>query len=175
MGTDKAFILIDGVPMVQRVVVALRQAGARRVLVVGGDIGRLSAAGLDVVPDAEPGQGPLAGLVTALRSLEGPTVLLPCDLVTPDPVSIGRLASALGAEPAADVALPRSEPGEPIDVLFAAWRSTALEPAQRLLAAGVRAPRAILPDLMVTEVDGLSLASRADADRPEELPGHPAR
>lgn len=171
MGTDKAFIPIDGVPMVQRVAEALTAAGARRVVIVGGDQMRLDALGLDGAPDPEPGLGPLAGLITALTRLDGPVVVLPCDLVRPDPAAIGHLVRALAATPDAHVALPRRAPGEPTDVLFAAWRPTALEPARRLLAAGVRAPRALVAELDVTEVDGLSIEARVDADRPDDLPG----
>ena len=43
MGTDKAFIEIEGEPMVVRAVGALQAAGAVPVLVVGGDDARLSA------------------------------------------------------------------------------------------------------------------------------------
>src|SRR5688572_7864759 len=69
MGTDKALVEIDGTPMAVRVARALTAAGARRVIAVGGDARALASAGLEVVPDLEPGAGPLGGVVTALDAL----------------------------------------------------------------------------------------------------------
>ncbi|MCP3853796.1 MAG: molybdenum cofactor guanylyltransferase [Actinomycetia bacterium] len=176
MGTDKAFIPVDGVPMVQRVATALTAAGARRVVVIGGDQARLAGLGLDSVADPDPGLGPLAALATALALLPGPTVVLPCDLTRPDATTIARLVTALIDTPEAQVALPWTPPGQPIDVLSSAWRSSALIPARRLLAAGVRAPRVLVAELVVAEVSGLDSATIVDADRPEDLPptGGPA-
>ncbi len=170
MGSDKAFIPINGVPMVQRVATALTAAGARRIVVIGGDQARLTELGLDSVPDPDPGLGPLAALATALALLPGPTVVLPCDLTRPDATTIARLVATLVDTPEAQVALPWTAPGQPIDVLFSAWRSSALIPAQRLLAEGVRAPRVLITELAVAEVSGLDSATIADADRPEDLP-----
>ncbi|MCP5027131.1 MAG: molybdenum cofactor guanylyltransferase [Actinomycetia bacterium] len=170
MGTDKAFIPIGGIPMVERVAAALTEAGARRVVVVGGDGPRVADLGLDWVADPQPGLGPLAGLVTALTELVGPTVVLPCDLIQPDAFPIGRLVDTLVATPGADVALPVGAPDMPADVLFAAWRPTALEPARRLLTEGVRAPRALVAQLETVEVMGLGAEWRADADHPGDLP-----
>jgi molybdopterin-guanine dinucleotide biosynthesis protein A len=67
MGRDKAFVVVDGEPMVVRVARALRGAGADEVVAVGGDEARLSALGLAHLPDDHPGEGPLGGVLTALR------------------------------------------------------------------------------------------------------------
>ena len=99
MGADKAFIEIEGEPMVVRAVGALRAAGAEPALVVGGDAARLGALGLDAVADRYPGQGPLGGVLTALGapgslgvSGIGAVVTLPCDVLAPD--AAARLAPA---------------------------------------------------------------------------------
>ena len=73
MGRDKAFVPFRGEPMISHVARSLQQAGLR-VLVVGrtGD-----PAGLEAVPDdGVAGRGPMAGLVTALRTASGRDVFL---------------------------------------------------------------------------------------------------
>lgn len=66
MGRDKALIPVDGRTLAGRVADALDAAGASPVVAVGGDLAALRAEGLTAVPDAMPGAGPLAGIVTAL-------------------------------------------------------------------------------------------------------------
>ncbi len=64
MGTDKALVPVDGVPMVERVAAALTAVVGAAVVV--GRTGTL--AGLPCLPDDRPGhRGPLAGLATTLR------------------------------------------------------------------------------------------------------------
>jgi molybdenum cofactor guanylyltransferase len=78
MGRDKALLVVDGVPMVRRVVDAARTAGASSVLCVGSPLtpgGRAlvaDAAGVPAVEDRWPGKGPLGGIVTALGALGAP-------------------------------------------------------------------------------------------------------
>ena len=66
MGRDKALLLVEGVPMAQRVAEALRAAGATEVLAIGGDAPALTALGLHLRPDDRPGDGPLPATITAL-------------------------------------------------------------------------------------------------------------
>ena len=82
MGTDKAFVEVDGRPMAGRVAAALRAAGAAEVLAVGGDLDRLPSLGFDrAVPDRHPGEGPLGGLLTALAAAgHDVVVVLACDV-----------------------------------------------------------------------------------------------
>ena len=65
MGRDKALLEIEGIPMARRVAEVMRLAGCIPVFAVGP--ARL-AAGLDVVSDDHPGEGPLGGILTALRA-----------------------------------------------------------------------------------------------------------
>src|SRR5262245_38669006 len=93
MGRDKATdVEVDGRPLVRCVADALVAAGADEVLAIGGDAGKLAAAGLDVVPDAHPGEGPLGGILTALRRARNDTVVvLSCDLAWLDAATVARL------------------------------------------------------------------------------------
>lgn len=80
MGTDKAFVPIEGVAMVRRVADALVAAGASDVICVGGDRAGLDRLGLGSIDDEWPGEGPLGGLATALAWATAATVVVAgCD------------------------------------------------------------------------------------------------
>ena len=53
MGTDKAFIEIDGVPMARRVASALADAGCESIYAVGGDSIRLRRLGFVTLADLQ--------------------------------------------------------------------------------------------------------------------------
>lgn len=81
MGTDKATFEIEGIPMATRVADAARRAGASEILLVGGT--QAKAKKLDGVwkKDAFPGQGPLGGVITALKTASHDSVVvLSCDM-----------------------------------------------------------------------------------------------
>ena len=127
MGRDKALVEVDGTPMAARVIAALRGSGADPVVLVGGDAIALGRFDAEVVPDRWPGQGPLAGLATALTA--GP--LADADIVlvaaTDQPwleaADLDLLVTALVAEPAAVGAVADRGRGR-FDGLPGAWRPT---------------------------------------------------
>lgn len=65
MGTDKALVEFGGEPLIERSISILQGAGLR-VLIAGARSSLEAFA--PVVPDAEPGLGPLGGICAALRS-----------------------------------------------------------------------------------------------------------
>lgn len=76
MGRDKALLVHEGRTLLERQVMLAWTLAPREVLVVGrpqAELGVLSARGL---PDAQPGQGPLGGLATALTATTAEHVLL---------------------------------------------------------------------------------------------------
>ena len=182
MGTDKAFIEIEGLPMVVRAAEALQAAGAAPTLVVGGDDARLNALGLDVVEDRYPGEGPLGGVITALGAIDShgggidAVVTLPCDVISPDAAAVCRVLDGLGAaggdvavgSPAADAAVPIGA-GVP-QWAHAAWRRHCLRPLLEAFERGVRAPREAARQLHTVEVEVPGEGWYRDADRPEDLP-----
>jgi len=181
MGTDKAFVEIDGVPMVVRAVEALQSAGAAPVLVVGGDGARLNALGLDAVEDRYPGEGPLGGVITALGGLDPrggieAVVTLPCDVISPDAAVVRRVLDGLaaaagdsaGGSAAADLVVPVGA-GVP-QWSHAAWRRRCLRPLTEAFARGVRSLREAARQLSVVEVEVPGEGWFRDADRPEDLP-----
>ncbi len=172
MGADKAFIEIEGVPMVVRAVRALRAAGAEPAVVVGGDHGRLDALGLQHLGDRYPGQGPLGGVITALGALESGGIdavaTLPCDVIEPDPAAIGSVIGRLVEDSSADVVVPLGD-GVP-QWMHAAWRRRCLEPLTDAFGRGVRALSEGARELQAVEMCVQGTAWFSDADRPEDLP-----
>lgn len=169
MGTDKAFLRIDGLTLLQRVAAALHGAGAASVLVVGGDAARVAALGMAHTPDAWPEQGPLGGIITALRRTSAQTVaVLACDLTRPCAAAVEALRDGLGG---ADVSVPVCA-GQ-AQWLHAVWRRSALEALERSFAEGVRAPKQAVGELRVSRCSGGDPAWFHDADCPADLPNGP--
>jgi molybdopterin-guanine dinucleotide biosynthesis protein A len=78
MGTDKALVAFNGQPLIRRAIDILRAAGLP--VSIAGARSPLESYG-PVVPDAEPGLGPLAGICAALKSTSAKhAVFLPVDL-----------------------------------------------------------------------------------------------
>ena len=152
MGTDKAFIAVDGRALVQIAAEALHDAGAAEVFVVGGDASRIEDLGLRYVPDEFPGEGPLGAIVTALDVADsGVVAMLGCDHPLTAAAAIRLIISALGD---ADVAIPVINGRQ--QLMHAAWRQSAREYLRAKFAAGSRSIRETL--------DGLAVAQLLDAD-----------
>lgn len=168
MGADKALLVLDGVPMALRAAAALRDAGAVSVTAIGGDVAGLRRAGLDARLDDHPGQGPLGGILTALRIAAEPVlVLLPCDVVHPDPAAIGAAVRALVATPGALAAVPRRD-GR-LEPLHGAYARGAHAPLGTAFAAGERAVHRALRSVLFAEVPDVDPRALVDADTPGDL------
>ena len=173
MGRDKAFVTVSGVEMVTRAVQALTAAGASAVTVVGGNAHRLDDLGLPQIADEYPGEGPLGGIISALRHFASTddhvdvVVIMACDLISPTDAAVRSVAAALH-DPAVDVVVPVVD--DRAQWLHAAWRIRVLESLSRDFAAGIRAPRKATQNLAVREIRGEDAAWFRDADRPEDLP-----
>ena len=168
MGTDKALLDVDGRPLVVAAVEALAAAGADAVLVVGGDRDALVDLGLDARPDDHPGEGPLGGILTALRLAgDGVVMVLACDMPAVDGASVAAIVSALAAAPGADVAVPVVNGRR--QLLTAAYRHRGRPVLERAYETGERAPRRAVDGLEVVEVHGLDPHLLGDVDRPDDL------
>jgi molybdenum cofactor guanylyltransferase len=173
MGRDKALLELDGRPMALRVADALGEAGAAEVFFVGGDAA-LASYGVRLVPDDHPGEGPVGGLVTALRnSAHDLVVVLACDLLHPSVTAIERLVdSATATATSAD----RPDPGAVVPVvddrpqwLHGAWRrETCLAPLVAAFGAGERSIHGAAAQIDVQYVEDYG-PGFADADTPEDL------
>jgi molybdopterin-guanine dinucleotide biosynthesis protein A len=170
MGTDKAFVAApDGRPLVVVAADALRDAGAARTVVVGGDRSGVESLGLGWVADLHPGEGPLGGIITALvASGHDLTVVLACDMPEVDHRVPAALVRALVEHPGAGVAVALAGARE--QPLTSCWRrSAALATLEDAFRAGERAPRHLLDRLGAVRVAGLPVDQLADVDSPDDL------
>lgn len=169
MGLDKALIEIDGRPLALRVADALTQAGACTVAGVGGDDAALGARGLEVRPDPWPGEGPLGGVIGALRTVgtEPTVVVLACDLLAPDPDLIARLAIER-ARSEVDLVVPVVG-GRP-QWAHGAWRRGTVDVLAGSFASGDRSLARAATALRVGWVEAHDPGAVADADVPSDLP-----
>jgi molybdenum cofactor guanylyltransferase len=152
MGTDKAVVEVDGVAMVERVAAALESAGCRPVVLVGGDVALLERFGRATVADEWPGEGPLGGVLTALRSVgANGVVVAACDLPWLDAETVRAVIEAgVVAEPSIDVAVARTGRLEPA---LAWWSGGSLTPLTDVWTAGVRAIHLAIERLAAVVVD----------------------
>ncbi len=81
MGSDKATYEVDGSPMAVRVAQAAESAGASEILLIGGTQAKAKKLVGTWKKDAFPGEGPLGGVITALKAAANDSVVvLSCDM-----------------------------------------------------------------------------------------------
>lgn len=169
MGTDKAFIEVDGRPLVAVVAGVLDVAGADEVFVVGGDPTRIAGLGLAHVPDDRPGAGPLAATETALaRARHDVVMVVACDLPDLGPRTIIEILAGLeigAGRP--DVAVPVVDGRR--QYLCSAYRRSARERLTPLINRGITAMHEAFEVLEVTEVVPSRPSTLRDVDTPAQL------
>ena len=169
MGTDKALLAVDGVPMAVRVASALAGGGCDPVLCQGGRVDELAALGLAVTPDSHPGNGPLPAILDAVSREAGDAVVVcACDLPWLDAATVARLITSAAAHPDADVVVACDAHGPH---LAGVWRPHARDPLYQLVAAGIRSYRGALERLHTVRVDVPS-AVVAIVNKPGDLHRH---
>ncbi len=136
MGADKALLRFGGEPMLQRT--ARLAAGTGREVVVAGREAPPGWALSDVlfIPDERRGEGPLGGLVAALRHLGRPVLLVPCDLPLLGTDALLWLLGRAEEGPLRDGLLTLNG-GRP-EPLFSVYAPSVLPHAVRLLREGRR-------------------------------------
>ncbi len=144
MGRDKARLRWHGVPLAALAASKVERAAGSAALV--GPPERLSGLGYPVVADMYPGEGPLGGVITALRSsTAGLNLILACDMPLVPVEFLESLLEFAAASPAA-CAVASSGPGI-LEPLCAVWRHDALPVLETLLADGVRKMSEVLASL----------------------------
>lgn len=168
MGTDKALLRVDGVAMARRVADALVAGGCVEVAAVGGDGEGLAALGLCVVPDVWPGEGPLGGVVAALRQWPDAdaVVVVACDLPRLTGRTVAALATALVANPDAAAAVGVTDRRQP---MCSAWRPSAAVHLGDALERGERRLHTVLQQLRTVEV-ALPATELLNVNAPGDLP-----
>ena len=149
MGRDKALLPVGDTPMALRVARAMLEAGASETFLVGGDVETLGSLSFRVVPDPTPHEGPLAGIIGALREAsEDVVVVTACDMPWICPEHVSALVDSLHQF---DVAI--STCGGQVQPLHAAWKRASLNELLSAFQSGERSPLRATRDMNVLLVD----------------------
>ncbi len=166
MGRDKAFALFEGRPLAAIARGALVEAGAVEVLSIGGDEARLAALGFTAIPDDAAGQGPLAGLLTALRAAAADWVaVLATDLPHAGAGTVRELLAHTGD--GSDAVVPLLD-GRP-QPAHAVWRRDCRGLLESLFGAGERRLSQALRHVRTSLVAVTDPMSLRDVDTPGDL------
>lgn len=170
MGQDKAWIELDGDPLIKRVAAVLAQV-ADEVIVVANEP-RYASLGLRVVKDRYPNGGALGGIATGVGAAAHDTVLVAaCDMPFLSP-TVWRLL--LGHAGEADVVVPRI--GGEYETLHALYTKACLPHMARALAEDRLRVIAFFDQVRVLPIDepelravDPGLRSFTNVNTPEEL------
>ena len=117
MGKDKAFLRVEGMPMIEHVLRALRKS-AERVIIVTNSPDSYASYGALVVTDATDKRGPLTGIYSGLlRSPDEYNLVVACDMPFLNSRLLAYMAGLAGDY---DVVLPKV--GDFIEPLHAVYR-----------------------------------------------------
>ena len=172
MGRNKALLTLAGQTLVERVTQALA-ALTDDILIIANDAEPYRFLQRPIIPDIQPGYGPLMGLYSGLKAARGELALLAAvdmPFLSPD-----YLRFLLALAPGYDVVIPRT--GHRLHPLCAVYRRESCLPAiEQAIARGQRRLIAFHPQVRVRQVDEAELR-RIDPDlralmnvnTPEEL------
>lgn len=152
MGQSKAALLIDGEPLLRRVVCRLRLALRDMVVVGSSDLAAL-IPDTGIIQDLphHQGQGPLAGLEAALCAIETPyAFVVACDMPFVAPDLVRAMVAQASADPSNDVLVLRTSQG--VEPLHAVYSHACLPTVTRQLDAGERSLQRLMPHVRVSEV-----------------------
>ncbi|HUT77602.1 MAG TPA: molybdenum cofactor guanylyltransferase, partial [Polyangia bacterium] len=138
MGRDKTRLLFGGVPLIERVLAAIRPLFTE-VIVAGGVAGRFAdLPGIKEVGDSIPDAGPLAGIRAGLVACAAPwAFVVAADMPNLDPTLIRRVTGLAAAD--VELVLPRQGPY--VEPLHAAYHRDLVGAIDLLLHSGERRPR----------------------------------
>jgi molybdenum cofactor guanylyltransferase len=131
MGEDKAFIEVGGVPLWRRQLQILQELRPQELFIAGPPHEEWQATSFIIIPDAEAGAGPLAGLVAALLRCSAP-LLLTIAIDLPQ-IQAGYLRELLGCCSEQRGVVPSH--GERFEPLAAVYPKCALPLAEICLAS----------------------------------------
>ncbi len=169
MGTDKAFVQLDGRPMIAHVLDAVRAQSDAVLVSANEGLERHAALGVDVVTDAHAaGAGPLAGIAAGLRrARQGCVLVVPCDAPRLPADLARRLGEARDAEDADAAVAHDGVRLQPVCLLVHTRVAPVLE---NYLAEGGRRVDAWLATIGTVTVDFADRAANfANVNDPAEL------
>ncbi|MGA9277191.1 molybdenum cofactor guanylyltransferase [Ilumatobacter sp.] len=172
MGRTKATIDVDGRPMADHVLDALRGVGAEPLILVGGDASELADLSAPVVDDQSPGAGPVGGVLSALDHLAkldtvDAALILPCDLVSVTSDTLWPIVEAAVGDGMSLAWVAATERLEPMCTL---WSLNARGVIRERFVAGERALHRVIAEIPHTTVT-VDPAGLRNVNRPEDLGG----
>jgi len=136
MGTDKRLLQVEGLPLIEKIRDRLRRYFTR-IIISANDPEKLKFLNLEVVPDKIPWQGPLMGIASALQaSASELNFVIACDIPHIDLEFVEEMLVEADIS-GADVVIPLTSRGR-YEPLFAVYRKSVLEAANKVLASGGR-------------------------------------
>ncbi len=133
----------------------------------------IGLSGYPAIPDLYPGEGPLGGIITALRhSTAEWNLIAACDMPLLDAKMLGRLLRT-AIESEADALLPVSAGGRP-EPLCAFYRWSCLKPFEDAFSTGVRKVATALEAVRTVRLPVAEVSYFQNVNTPEEWAGHDA-
>lgn len=170
MGRDKALLPYRGDRLACAVAREVARAAGAVTLV--GDPRRYGDLGYSVIPDAFPGEGPLGGILTALRHCTADLCLVvACDMPELTAPFLSDLLAAAEENPG--VTLPQGPSGR-LEPLCAVWRPGVLPGVEIAFASGIRKVTAALDGLPAAFYPVAEVAPFQNVNTPEDWAGHGA-
>lgn len=162
MGADKAFVEVDGRPMVLSVADALRDGGCVSIECQGGDVAGLASLGLTAHGDDAAGEGPVPAIAQAIdRHDRAVVVIAATDLPDLDGATVDAVARAVDAGATAAVA---TADGPHLVVAIRGGRTA----AEACRSTGGASFRGLLATLGATEVS-VGADTVRNVNRPDDL------
>lgn len=148
-GKDKAMLPVNGVPLIQYISAQLTPLFSE-ILIGANDEQKYAFLGFPVIPDLEPGRGPLMGLLSCLRaSRHDINFVTACDIPV---MNIALIREMIQLSKEYPIVMPRH--GESFyEPLFAVYRREVAEHALELLASGKSGVIDLMPHVAVKLVE----------------------
>ncbi len=144
MGTDKAFLKVAGMPMIEHVLRALRKSVERIIIVTNSPVAYASYDAL-VITDACDKRGPLTGIYSGLlHSRDEYNVVVACDMPFLNPRLLSYMTGLAGEY---DAVLPKI--GDFTEPLHAVYRRGLLPVIEDHIKKGQQRIQNIFPGLRV--------------------------
>lgn len=172
-GRNKAFIPIDGTPLIERVVMVMESVFVHRLLVTNTPE-EYAYLGLPMVQDLIKGIGPLGGIYTGLETISDDAgFFLACDMPCLNAPLLSHMVHLWEGH---DAVVPRiNRMVEPLHALYA---KTSIGPLKEVLESGFRDIRELFSRIKVRYVEEETLRGFepdlrcfANVNRPEDVIG----
>jgi molybdopterin-guanine dinucleotide biosynthesis protein A len=154
-GRDKSLLEFDGQTALRRAFDLVGEVAGNVQVVARSE--SYQDLQMPILADRWPGEGPLGGIITALRATEGNqpskawNLIVSCDMPFLTPQWLATLCLAARAS-GAEVVVPRSDHG--LEPLCACWRTSATASLQSAFDEGVRKVTEAMKRLRMEILDG---------------------